>query len=73
MDFKGVVNMNELKIKSDANNVMVTKENDAEQIIIVDKETMKVTKFIWEDSLINTTKALEMAIKAAEIGDSEVD
>ena len=65
--------MNELKIKSDANNVMVTKENDAEQIIIVDKETMKVTKFIWEDSLINTTKALEMAIKAAEIGDSEVD
>lgn len=64
--------MNGLKIKSDANSVTVTKENDAEQILIVDKETMKVTKFIWEDSLTNTTKALEMAFKAAGTRDSEV-
>ena len=65
-------NMNGLKIKSDANSVTVTKENNAEQVLIVDKETMKITKFVWDDSFDNTTKALEMAFKAAEIGDREV-
>lgn len=64
--------MNGLKIKSDANSVTVTKENNAEQVLIVDRETMKITKFVWEDSLANTTKVLEMAFKAAEVGNSEV-
>lgn len=64
--------MNGIQINIDTDNVVIAKEYDKDQEIIIDREFSNVKKFVWEGPMRETGKILLMATKLIEMINEEV-
>lgn len=64
--------MTGIQINIDADNVLVTKVYDDNQIIEIDRKTQNVKKFIWEGNMRETGKILLLATKLISLIEGEV-
>lgn len=58
--------MNGVHIQIQDDSVIV-KKIQTDQIIVVDRKTTSVKTFVWEDTAMNTSKALKLALAVIEI------